>query len=169
MPDAPEGFLRALLHTGVGSVLLLLVAASSARGALLVSSQASGGPNDAVFRFNQTTGAFEGKLIARDTAGFSAPGGTAIGPDGNIYLADGARRVLRFQHTTGALLDAFVGTGSGGVTITPSRPARGSKRCGVAPRVQITKPPSSAAATLSGWPSSSAALARMSSGSWASS
>ena len=50
-----------------------------------------------------------------------------------------------------------VGTCSGGIASTPSRPAGGSKRTGSSAPVQITKPPSSAAATLSGWPSSSTA------------
>src|SRR5205085_576746 len=50
-----------------------------------------------------------------------------------------------------------VGTGSGGSAITPSSPGAGSKRCTSSP-AQTTNPPKIAAATLSGWPSTFAAM-----------
>ena len=53
-----------------------------------------------------------------------------------------------------------VGTGSGGIAITPSMPGGGSNRSAPA-SVQITNPPRSAAATLSGWPSISIAFSRI--------
>ena len=53
---------------------------------------------------------------------------------------------------------AAVGTSWLGIASTPSSPGAGSKRTGASPAPgQITKPPWSAAATLSGCPSSSAA------------
>lgn len=53
-------------------------------------------------------------FIAPDRAGLGAPRALAIGPDGNLYVADARRGILRYAATTGAFIDAFVPPGRGG-------------------------------------------------------
>jgi hypothetical protein len=69
-----------------------------------------------VLRYDGTTGAFRG--IFADGGEVTSPRGILFGPDGNLYVANGKGpgTVLRFNGKTGAFLDNFVPTGSGGLT-----------------------------------------------------
>ena len=73
--------------------------------ALLVS-----GGTDSVWRFDAASGAFLSTFVSDN------PTGIAIGLDGNIYVsAQGSNSVLRYS-PTGSFIDAFVTSGSGGLS-----------------------------------------------------
>jgi len=77
-----------------------------------------------ILRYDGTTGAFVSVFVPQGNGGLHTPLGLVFGPDGNLYVADGAYfggtpAVLRFQGpsglTPGAFIDAFVPTGRGGL------------------------------------------------------
>jgi DNA-binding beta-propeller fold protein YncE len=68
----------------------------------------------AVTKLNATTGMLIGELTG---GGLSDPEGIAIGPDGNVYVANtDGNDVVRFNGVTGAFMDIFVAGGSGGLS-----------------------------------------------------
>jgi hypothetical protein len=88
-----------------------------------------------VLRFNGATGQFMDTFVAPGSSGPYFPDGTGIlfGPDNNLYVSsrgNGApdSQVLHYDGKTGAFIDAFVPSGSGGLndptylTVTNSDP-----------------------------------------------
>ncbi len=80
--------------------------------------------NDAynVLRFNATTGAFVGALVTDNANGLYDPNALVFGPDNNLYISNEGNtfpsiksNILRYNPTTGAFIDAFVGENSGGL------------------------------------------------------
>lgn len=72
--------------------------------------------DNAVRRFDGTTGAFIDVLVSSGSGGLSSPQTLAIGPDNNLYVSSWATgSVLRYNLITGAFIDAFVPSGSGGL------------------------------------------------------
>ncbi|MGK7905396.1 MAG: hypothetical protein AB4352_29120 [Hormoscilla sp.] len=67
-----------------------------------------------VRRYDGRTGAFLD--VFASGGGLDDPDGIAFGPDGNLYVtSDGTEAVLRYDGTTGFLIDEFVSAGSGGL------------------------------------------------------
>jgi streptogramin lyase len=91
-------------------------------GNLYVNADDSG--PGSVLRYDGTTGAFMDVFVPAGSNPFgeSRPGnprGLVFGPDGNLYVSDfpGTHpSVLRYDGKTGALIDAFVTEGSGGLS-----------------------------------------------------
>jgi hypothetical protein len=92
--------------------------------------------NFGVLRFNGATGTFMDSFVAPGSSGPYFPDGVGVlfGPDHNLYVSsrgDGPSdsQVLRYDGMTGAFIDAFVPSGSGGLnfptflTFTNSDPA----------------------------------------------
>jgi DNA-binding beta-propeller fold protein YncE len=79
---------------------------------VLVSSYGTG----EILRYDANNGSFLGVFAAHAT--LERPVGITIGPDNNLYVADEGDpngKIVRFDGTTGALIDTFVTTGSGGL------------------------------------------------------
>ena len=71
--------------------------------------------NDAVLRYDGTTGAFINTFVQPSSV-LLGPHGLTFGPDGNLYVSTFfSNSVLRYNGTTGAFLGAFVPAGSGGL------------------------------------------------------
>ena len=74
-----------------------------------------------VRRYNKTTGAFIDNFVTAGLGGLNQPHGLKFGPDGNLYVTDfrndGAtgNAVYRYNGSTGAFIDKFVASGSGGL------------------------------------------------------
>ncbi len=68
--------------------------------------------SDEIYRFAPTSGA-----LTQEFGTTNRPVHTLIGPDGNLYVSgQTAPEVLRYNATTGAFIDQFVGPGDGGLT-----------------------------------------------------
>ena len=59
--------------------------------------------------FDATTGAFTGTLTP--TGGWGDPTGIAVGPNGDVYVADSANNVVDQFSASGAFLDTFISSG----------------------------------------------------------
>jgi glucose/arabinose dehydrogenase len=59
--------------------------------------------------FDATTGAFTGTLTP--TGGWGDPTGIAVGPNGDVYVADAANNVVDQFSASGAFLDTFISSG----------------------------------------------------------
>src|SRR5258708_16044119 len=74
-----------------------------------------------VVRFDASTGAFIDTFVPSGSGGLDGPYGLTIGPDGNLYVANGigatrgGDRVLRYDGVTGEFIDAFIRAESGGL------------------------------------------------------
>jgi DNA-binding beta-propeller fold protein YncE len=55
-------------------------------------------------------------FIAAGSGGLNGPKDLTLGPDGNLYVANGDNSVLRYNASTGALIGTFVAAGSGGLS-----------------------------------------------------
>jgi streptogramin lyase len=111
-------FIDAFVPSGSGGLDAPEGAVFGLDGNLYVSS----GNTGSVLRYNGTTGAFIDVFVPSGTGGLLTPLGLTFGPDGNLYVAasfisDGSLGfgVLRFDGTTGAFIDLFVPSGSGGL------------------------------------------------------
>ncbi|MFM6547646.1 MAG: hypothetical protein ACKPH4_28870 [Microcystis panniformis] len=93
-------------------ISLLGLNTPKAQAALLVA----GIGNNAVFRYNETTGVLIDSFIPPGSGGLDFPGGLTIGTDNNLYVASlNNNSVLRYNGQTGAFINAFVSAGSGGL------------------------------------------------------
>jgi len=72
-------------------------------------------PNPGVFRYHGVTGAFLGQFASVGEGPY--PIGMTFGPDANLYVVVQGTKdgVTRFDWKTGALIDDFVASGSGGL------------------------------------------------------
>jgi sugar lactone lactonase YvrE len=75
-----------------------------------------------ILKYNGITGDFISEFVTAGSGGLEFVDGIAFGPDGNLYAANsgydgpGPNDVLRFDGRTGAFLDAFITSGSGGIS-----------------------------------------------------
>jgi streptogramin lyase len=90
----------------------------------LYVSNLLGGPTFAqrgVFRYNGVTGEFMDVFVPGGSGGLRRPLVLVFGPDGNLYvgdvgaLAQGGLAIRRYDGHTGAPIDVFVASGSGGL------------------------------------------------------
>ncbi len=98
-----------------------------ADGALLVGNLTTPAPRagNGILRYNAGSGAFVDAFAAEGTGPTGnplvGPCCLAFGPDGNLYvgdvgaLAQGGRAIRRYDGRTGAFIDVFVRSGSGGL------------------------------------------------------
>ena len=72
------------------------------------------GSSSAVLRFNDS-GSFLDTFVGAGN-NLDSPRGLAFGPDGNLYISNGQNsNIQRYNGLTGAYIDTFVATGSGGL------------------------------------------------------
>ncbi len=72
--------------------------------------------NDAILRYNGSTGAFLGAFVPAGTGGLDYPVWLEFRPDGFLYVSSQLNNaVLRYNATNGAFAGAFVTNGSGGL------------------------------------------------------
>ncbi|HEX5034223.1 MAG TPA: Calx-beta domain-containing protein [bacterium] len=77
----------------------------------------SGCNENAVRRFDGSTGQLIDVFVTASSGGLSCPVGVLFGPDGNLYVSDlDNSRVLRYNGVSGAFIDEFVPAGSGGLS-----------------------------------------------------
>jgi streptogramin lyase len=82
-------------------------------GNLYVASPPTAATTSKVLRFNGTTGAFIDVFVGSDAV--SNPSGLTFGPNGDLYVTND-EGVNRYSGRTGALIQTFVGQGSGGLS-----------------------------------------------------
>src|SRR5687768_7315391 len=89
--------------------------ASSTSGGLVVASWASGGIDEGIKHYDETTGAFVSTIVP-DQSGFNAANDFALGPDGMLYAAhfDHVRR--HDLATTGGFGTVVVPVGGDGLS-----------------------------------------------------
>ena len=123
--DASTGtFINDYVPAGSGGLFQPHAAVIGPDGHLYVGALAGN-----VYRYDTTTSPtaapLPGPQGTAGTAQFLRPGGgglgslggLAFGPDGNLYVSDlNADRIFRFNGSTGAFIDIFVGAGSGGLS-----------------------------------------------------
>ena len=73
------------------------------------------GPDNLIARHNPLTLAFLDTFVPHEDNGLADPTDLTFGPDGNLYVASGPDRVMRFNGATGAYIADFVASGSGGL------------------------------------------------------
>jgi hypothetical protein len=74
------------------------------------------GGNNAILRYDGTTGAFIDEFVPEGSGGLIRPAGIQFGPDGNLYVVNlDGDSVLRYHGASGAFLDVFVPAGLGGI------------------------------------------------------
>src|ERR1022692_1838432 len=89
-------------------VLMSCLWLPAARGDIFVSNGAQPPYASQVWSYSQYTGAY--KLTF--SGGLASSNGLAIGCDGNLYVADGINKLIKyFDPATGALLGTFAGVG----------------------------------------------------------
>jgi sugar lactone lactonase YvrE len=83
--------------------------------------------NNAILRYNETTGAFVDQIDPHNLANLKEPNAGVFGPDGNLYVSSGLilnnnHKVLQYNGTTGAFQTVFASqnvTGPRGVLFGP--------------------------------------------------
>ncbi len=109
---------RSLLGCWAVTLAVLVLLAPAARaGSLLVVNMTADPSQGDILQYDLATGAplGSGPLVAAGTGGLNAPAGLALGPDGNLYVANGFdSSVLEFD-AQGNPLGAFVPSGAGGL------------------------------------------------------
>jgi DNA-binding beta-propeller fold protein YncE len=97
--------------TVVGVVALLLAFVPAAHADFFIGTGSSADDSQ-VLRYDNT-GNFLGVFV-QSGHGLNMPRGLAFGPDGNFYVASsGSDSVLRYDGTTGAFIDTFIGPDAG--------------------------------------------------------
>ena len=80
-------------------------------GKLYISSS----DTNQILRYNSDA-SFDGAFVAAGSGGLSSPGKLTFGPDGNLYVSSTATNsVLRYHGPTGAYIDTFIPSASGGL------------------------------------------------------
>jgi hypothetical protein len=90
-------------------------------GNLYISDDSPGGRHPSVLRYDGKTGALMDAFVSEGSGSLSIPTGPLFGPDGNLYMRSvpylngGPGAVKRYDGTTGAYIDDFVPSESGGL------------------------------------------------------
>ncbi len=103
-----------------GNLLGPMAIVKGTDGHLYIASE----KNDRVLKYHGDSGAFLQNFIWDDpstagvdeTGGLDGPTGMAIGPDGNLYVGGyNSHSIHRYNRITGAFIDIFVASGTGGL------------------------------------------------------
>jgi len=103
------------LRFGLAALVILAIGAERVVAEQLLVASYS---NDEVLSYNATTGAYQG-VFASSLGPGSGGLGLALGPNGNVYAANenspGSTAVMQLNGSTGALVNTFVPSGTGGL------------------------------------------------------
>lgn len=111
MRSPVHGFISILFHF-LFHFLFLSAAARTAMADLYVCSFST----NAIYRYDDSTGAPLGVFITNGAGGLDAPHGLAFGADNHLLVASANNdRILKFHGQTGAFLGTFVASGAGGL------------------------------------------------------